>query len=247
MLDNKEGQRVPAVTFKTREDHQWSDVTSDEIFAGKTVVVFSLPGAFTPTCSSAHVPRYDELAPLFKANGVDDIVCVSVNDAFVMNEWKVDQQVRHVRLLPDGSGKFSEAMGMLVDKDELGFGKRSWRYSMLVRDGVIEKMFIEPQLPGDPFEVSDADTMLDYINPRAEKPLAVTLFTRSGCAFCAKAKGILRERGIEFDELVLNHEISGRSMRAIAAADTFPQVFIDGERVGGADELEAWFQQRAAA
>lgn len=247
MLESKEGQRVPAVTFKTREDYQWRDVASAEIFAGKTVAVFSLPGAFTPTCSSAHVPRYDELAPLFKANGVDEVICVSVNDAFVMNEWKTDQQVQHVRMLPDGSGKFTEAMGMLVDKDDLGFGMRSWRYSMLVRDGVIEKMFIEPQLPGDPFEVSDADTMLDYINPNAAKPLAVTVFTRSGCAFCAKAKGILRERGIEFDELALNHEISGRSMRAIAAADTFPQVFINGEHVGGADELEAWFQERAVA
>lgn len=246
MQDNKEGQKVPAVTFKTREDFQWRDVTSDEIFSGKTVVVFSLPGAFTPTCSSSHVPRYDELAPVFKANGIDDIVCVSVNDAFVMNEWKTAQNVQHVRMLPDGGGKFTDAMGMLVNKDDLGFGMRSWRYSMLVRDGIIAKMFVEPQVPGDPFEVSDADTMLAYINPDAEKPLAVTLLTRSGCAFCAQAKAMLRERGIEFDELSLNKEISGRSLRAIAAADTFPQVFIDGEHIGGADELQAWLKRRAA-
>lgn len=243
MTDNKEGQKVPAVTFKTREDFKWRDVTSDDIFAGKTVVVFSLPGAFTPTCSSAHVPRYDELAPVFKANGVDDVVCVSVNDTFVMNEWARSQKVEHVKMLPDGSGKFTDGMGMLVDKDDLGFGMRSWRYSMLVRDGVIEKMFVEPDQPGDPFEASDADTMLNYINADAEKPLAVSMLTRSGCEFCAKAKRMLSERGIAFDELVLNREISGRSMRAIAGADSFPQVFIDGEHIGGADELEVWFKQ----
>ncbi len=242
MSDNKEGQKVPAVTFKTRKDFAWRDVTSDDVFAGKTVVVFSLPGAFTPTCSSAHVPRYDELAPVFKANGVDDIVCVSVNDTFVMNAWAESQNVQHVKMLPDGSGKFTEAMGMLVDKDDLGFGMRSWRYSMLVRDGVIEKMFIEPNKPGDPFEVSDADTMLNYINADARKPLAVSLLTRSGCEFCAKAKAMLRELDIEFDELVLNREISGRSMRAIAGADTFPQVFIDGKHIGGTDELEAYLK-----
>ena len=242
MSDNKEGQKVPAVTFKTREDFAWKDVTSDDVFAGKTVVVFSLPGAFTPTCSSSHVPRYDELAPVLKANGVDDIVCVSVNDTFVMNEWAKSQHVQHVKMLPDGSGKFTDGMGMLVDKDELGFGMRSWRYSMLVRDGVIEKMFVEPQQPGDPFEVSDADTMLNYINADAEKPLAVSMLTRTGCEFCAQAKDLLRKRNIEFDELVLNQEISGRSMRAIAGANTFPQVFIDGKHIGGAEELEAWFK-----
>ncbi len=242
MSENKEGQKVPAITFKTRQGFAWRDVTTDDVFAGKTVVVFSLPGAFTPTCSSSHVPRYDELAPVFKANGVDDVVCVSVNDTFVMNEWARSQKVQHVKMLPDGSGKFTDAMGMLVDKDDLGFGMRSWRYSMLVRDGVVEKMFIEPNKPGDPFEVSDADTMLNYINADAEKPHAVSMLTRNGCEYCAKAKEMLRERNIEFDELVLNHEISGRSMRAIAGADTFPQVFIDGKHIGGADELEAWFK-----
>ena len=112
-------------------------MTSDDIFKGKTVVVFSLPGAFTPTCSSTHLPRYNELAPAFFANGVDAIVCVSVNDAFVMNEWAAGQECANVTMLPDGNGEFTDGMGMLVDKSDLGFGKRSWRYSMLVKDGVV--------------------------------------------------------------------------------------------------------------
>lgn len=181
MLNSKEGQAVPQVTFRTRQGEQWVDVTTDQIFKGKTVVVFSLPGAFTPTCSSTHLPRYNELAPVLFENGVDDIVCVSVNDTFVMNAWLADQEAEHIRVIPDGNGEFTDGMGMLVDKQDLGFGKRSWRYSMLVKDGIIEKMFIEPNKPGDPFEVSDADTMLAYINPEAAKPSAITVFSKPGC------------------------------------------------------------------
>src|SRR5262249_38043542 len=143
MLENREGQKVPQVTFRTRQDGDWKNVTTDDIFKGKTVVVFSLPGAFTPTCSSTHLPRYNELAPAFFANGVDAIVCVSVNDDFVMSEWAADQECENVILLPDGNGEFSAGMGMLVNKADLGFGQRSWRYSMLVKDGVVQKMFIE--------------------------------------------------------------------------------------------------------
>ena len=102
MLESKEGQKIPEVSFHTRQDHDWVDVTSEEIFSGKTVVVFSLPGAFTPTCSSSHVPRYNQLAPTFKENGVDEIICISVNDTFVMNEWKLDQKADKVTFLPDG-------------------------------------------------------------------------------------------------------------------------------------------------
>jgi glutathione-dependent peroxiredoxin len=171
MLTNREGQKIPDVTFRVRQNGNWADVTTNEIFAGKTVIVFSLPGAFTPTCSSTHVPGYNELASVFKENGVDEIVCVSVNDTFVMNEWAKDQNADHIRFLPDGNGEFTDGMGMLVDKTELGFGKRSWRYSMLVKDGLIDKMFIEPQEPGDPFKVSDAETMLRYINPEAQSQL----------------------------------------------------------------------------
>jgi glutaredoxin-like protein len=247
MLSNKEGQRVPAATFRTRSEADWVERTSDEIFDGKTVVVFSLPGAFTPTCSSAHVPRYDQLAPAFKANAVDEIICISVNDAFVMNEWALSQHASNITFLPDGNGEFTKGMGMLVGKEDLGFGSRSWRYSMLVKDGVVEKMFIEPDEPGDPFHVSDADTMLEYIAPNASKPPSVSILSRKGCPHCLRAKGLLRDAGISFEELELNRDYTDRSLRAIAAANTFPQVFIDGERVGGADELEQWLAARKAA
>jgi len=235
MFENREGQRVPKVTFKTRRDNQWVDVSSDDLFAGKTVVVFSLPGAFTPTCSSSHVPRFDELAGVFRDNGVDEIVCVSVNDAFVMNEWAKDQRADNITFVPDGNGDFTRAMGMLVDKDDLGFGQRSWRYSMLV-----EKMFIEPNVPGDPYEVSDADTMLAYINPQANKPVDIVMFTREGCAYCARAKGMLRERGMAFEEIRVGEAVSLRSVRAATGSDTVPQVFVDGEYIGNSEALESW-------
>ena len=244
MFPNKEGQAVPSVTFHTRKDAAWVDVTTDELFKGKTVVVFSLPGAFTPTCSSTHVPRYNQLAAVLKAQGVDDIICMSVNDSFVMNEWKIAEDADNITFIPDGNGEFTDGMGLLVDKNDLGFGKRSWRYSMLVKDGVVEKMFIEPNKPGDPFEVSDADTMLNYIAPEAAKPLDVTVFTRVGCPFCARAKGLLRDAGIDFDELVLNQDYRNQTLRAVAGADMVPQVFINGQHIGGSDDLDAWLQAR---
>jgi len=245
MFTNCEGQSVPQVTFRTRDNSEWKTVTTDEIFKGKTVVVFSLPGAFTPTCSSTHLPRYNELAPAFRANGVDAIVCLSVNDAFVMNEWAKEQESANVTLIPDGNGEFTEKMGMLVDKTDLGFGKRSWRYSMLVKDGVVQKMFIEPQKPGDPFEVSDADTMLAYINPRAKKPDQVAILTRAGCSFCAKAKALLTELGYDYAEIPLDHKVRTRVIGAIAGAQTVPQVFINGTKIGGWEELERWARKAA--
>jgi glutaredoxin-like protein len=245
MLESRAGRKVPQVSFRTREGGEWKTVTTDDLFKGKTVVVFSLPGAFTPTCSSTHLPRYNELAPAFLANGVDRIVCVSVNDAFVMNEWAKDQEAGNVVLLPDGNGEFTDGMGMLVDKADLGFGKRSWRYSMLVRDGVVEKMFVEPQRPGDPFEVSDADTMLTYINPKAKKPNQVAILTREGCSFCAKAKALLSELGYDYVEVPLDHKVRSRVVGAIANAQTVPQVFVNGTRIGGWEELERWAKKAA--
>ncbi len=244
MLPNREGQRIPAVTFRTREDGNWVDVSTDTLFQGKTVVVFALPGAFTPTCSSAHVPRYNELAPSLKRNGVDDVVCISVNDAFVMAAWQQDEHADRIHFIPDGNGEFTAGMGMLVDKGDLGFGKRSWRYSMLVRDGVIEKMFIEPEVEGDPYEVSDADTMLEYINPQAEKPLDVTLFAKPGCPYCANAKRMLREAGIDYEEVTVGDQVSIRSVRAASGSETVPQVFVNGERVGDSEALQQWLAGR---
>jgi glutaredoxin-like protein len=190
------------------------------------------------------VPRYNQLASTLKAHGVDDIVCMSVNDSFVMNAWQEAENAWNITFIPDGNGDFTDGMGMLVDKDDLGFGKRSWRYSMLVKDGVIDKMFIEPEEPGDPFGVSDADTMLAYLAPEAAKPKNVTVFTRPGCPFCAKAKEMLTNAGMAFEELVLNRDYTELTLRAVAGATSVPQVFVDGEKVGGSDDLEGWMASR---
>jgi glutathione-dependent peroxiredoxin len=241
MFTSKEGQTVPQVTFPTRQNDQWVNVTTDELFKGKTVVVFSLPGAFTPTCSSSHLPRYNELFPVFQNHGVDSIVCISVNDTFVMNAWKDDQEANNITFIPDGNGDFTNGMGLLVDKNDLGFGKRSWRYSMLVKDGVVEKMFIEPNKPGDPFEVSDADTMIKYLAPEYQVQESITLFTKPGCPFCAKAKKNLAERGLSYEEIVLGKDATTTSLRAVTGRTTVPQVFIGGKHIGGSDDLEAYF------
>jgi len=184
----KEGDVVPSVVFKTRvriesddeNPFDWKDVTSDDLFAGKRVVVFSLPGAFTPTCSSTHVPGYHKVYDEVKSLGVDEVYCLSVNDAFVMRQWGLKLGLPEdktlgangfetVKLIPDGAALFTRGMGMsCVWEQERGFGERSWRYSMVVNDKVIEKLFIEgggiTQDSGpDPFEVSDAGTMLEYL------------------------------------------------------------------------------------
>lgn len=242
MFENKEGQKIPSVTFKTRQGDAWVDVTTDEIFSGKNVVVFSLPGAFTPTCSSSHLPRYDELASIFKTNGVDDIVVVSVNDTFVMNAWKEDQNTKNISFIPDGNGEFTEGMGMLVEKDDLGFGKRSWRYSMFVKDGVIQKHFIEPDEPGDPFKVSDADTMLKYLSPETKLKESVTIFTKPSCPYCAKAKQLLQDKDFDYEEVVLGKDATTVSIRAITGRTSVPQIFIGGKHIGGSDELEKYFE-----
>ena len=175
-MSNEITMNVPSVTFKTRvrdesvegpNPFRWQDITSEDVFSGKKVVVFALPGAFTPTCSSTHLPGFEANYDEFKALGVDEVYCLSVNDAFTMFQWGMHQGVENVKLLPDGSGEFSRLMGMLVQKDNLGFGARSWRYSMLVDDGQITALFSEPgkcdNCPTDPFEVSDANTLLNFM------------------------------------------------------------------------------------
>lgn len=238
---NKEGSSVPQVSWPIRKNDDWETLTTKSLFENKKVVVFSLPGAFTPTCSSTHLPRYNQLAGVFKKLGVDEICCVSVNDTFVMNAWLEDQEAENITVVPDGNGEFTAGMGMLVGKEDLGFGKRSWRYSMLVNNGVVEKMFIEPNKPGDPFEVSDADTMLQYLAPEQKAPEEVSLFTKPGCPFCAKAKALLTEQGFEYEEIVLGKDASLASLKAVSGRETVPQVFIGGKHIGGSDDLEAYF------
>ena len=175
----QENDRLPEVTFKTRvrdesiggeNPFRWQDRTTAELFGGKKVVVFSLPGAFTPTCSSTHLPGYEAKYEELQALGVDAVICLSVNDAFVMFQWAKNLGASKVFMLPDGNAEFTKGMGMLVKKENLGFGDRSWRYSMFVEDGVIKKMFVEPGMmdncPDDPFEVSDVDTMLTYLKSK---------------------------------------------------------------------------------
>ena len=167
-----EGKKVPDVTFKTRVKnesgkYEWKDVSSQDLFTGKKVAFFALPGAFTPTCSSTHLPGYEEKYEDLKGLGIEEVYCISVNDAFVMNAWGIDLNADNVKLIPDGSGDFTRGMGMMVKKDNLGFGERSWRYSAIVEDGTITKAFVEDgfedNAEGDPFVVSDADTMLKFL------------------------------------------------------------------------------------
>jgi glutaredoxin-like protein len=150
-------------------------------------------------------------------------------------------------VIPDGNGDFSQGMGLLVDKRNLGFGMRSWRYSMLVKDGVIEKMFIEPEKEGDPFEVSDADTMLRYINAHAQPPEPVVMFAKPGCPHCARAKAALKAHGINFIELTQDQRINASVLRAVSGESTWPQVFIGGKKIGNADAVEAYLAEQAAA
>ncbi|MDC0407834.1 glutathione peroxidase [Candidatus Thioglobus sp.] len=240
MLKDNTGSKIPSINFKIQKNHQWINLSTEEIFNNKTVVVFALPGAYTPTCSSSHLPRYNELAPVLKANGVDEVVCVSVNDTFVMNAWSKDQEAENVLMIPDGSGEFTDAMGMLVNKNDIGFGSRSWRYSMLVKDGTIEKMFIEPEVEGDPFEVSDADTMLKYVNKDANIPDTATMFSRKGCPHCERAMALLCQHNIYVEQIELDSPVTSRSLRAVSGNSSTPQIFIGGKHIGGADELEKY-------
>ena len=171
--------QVPSATFKTRvrdesiggdNPFRWQDVTTDDIFKNKRIVLFALPGAYTPTCTTAHLPGYEKHHDDFKTLGIDEVICLSVNDAFVMYQWRKHLGVEKIFMLPDGNAEFTRKMGMLVDKSNLGFGMRSWRYSMVVQDKQIEKMFVEPgfagNCPTDPFEMSGADAMLKYLRSR---------------------------------------------------------------------------------
>jgi peroxiredoxin len=171
--------QVPSANFKTRvrdesiggdNPFRWQDVTTDDIFKNKQIVLFALPGAYTPTCTTVHLPGYEKHYDDFKTLGIDEVICLSVNDAFVMYQWRKHLGVEQIFMLPDGNAEFTRKMGMLVDKSNLGFGMRSWRYSMIVQDKQIEKMFVEPgfadNCPTDPFEISGADSMLKYLKSR---------------------------------------------------------------------------------
>ena len=163
----KEGYEIPQVEFVFRESGEFVTRTSSELFKGKRVVIFSLPGAFTPTCSAYQLPGFEENYGTFRDLGVDAIYCISVNDAFVMNAWAQDQNIQNVKLIPDGNAYFTRSMGMLVNKSNLGFGERSWRYAAVVKDGIIEKLFVEAgqrdNADTDPYEATTPDNVLSYV------------------------------------------------------------------------------------
>lgn len=237
------GESVPQTSFKILTSKGLEDLEYASVFQDKRVVVFSLPGAFTPTCSSTHLPTFEKLAHLFYENGIDDIYCISVNDPFVMDSWAKDQGAKNVKLLPDGNGDFTNKMGFLVDKQDLGFGNRSWRYAMVVNDGVIEALFVEPQKPGDPFEVSDAHTVLEYIAPNASKPRDITIISKPGCSHCERARQALSSKGLHFEEVKLGEGgLSLASLSALTGKSTTPQIFVDGELIGTADDLEEYLR-----
>jgi len=178
----RRGETVPSVLFNTRvrdesiegpNPYRWEVVSSGDYFDGKRVILFGLPGAFTPTCSTYQLPDFERLYPEFVELGIDAIYCISVNDAFVMNAWAKDQQLQNVKVIPDGSGVFTREIGMLVAKDNVGFGQRSWRYAMVINDGVVEALFKEPgmtdNLDADPYEISTPQNLLAYCQSRKEE------------------------------------------------------------------------------
>ena len=164
MFDDKINMQVPFVNFRVRELGEWTDTNTDTYFKDKRVIVFSLPGAFTPTCSLQQLPGYEKQASVFKEHGIDEIYCMSVNDSFVMNAWAQDQKLENVKVIPDGSGRFTRGMGMLVRKDPEDFGYRSWRYAAHIEDCVVKKMWVEEgkmdDCPTDPYEVTDPHNIL---------------------------------------------------------------------------------------
>lgn len=235
---SREGSPVPDVPLAELKEGKVNRLSRKDLFGGRRVIVFALPGAFTPTCSTAHVPGYVSRLKDFRAAGIDDVVCLSVNDAFVMEAWQRSEKAQGIHFVADPFAKFTEAMGMAVDHSEASLGTRSWRYSMVVKDGKIEKMFIEPDKPGDPFEVSDADTMLEYLSPGHKSLGPVLILAREGCSFCARAKQMLDERHVPYDAVYLGDELTMEGVKAASGVAKVPQVFIDGKLIGGADQLE---------
>lgn len=235
------GDRIPRHDFQSLINGELGKLTYESLFENKRVVLFALPGAYTPTCSASQVPSYVRLQPVFRQHGIDAIYCLSVNDMFVMQAWSRDQGADNLTFLADGNGSFTRGMGFLVDKSDLSFGPRSWRYAMVVNNGIIEALFVEPERPGDPYEVSDAENVLNQIAPDAPIPPDITVITKPGCKHCVRAKALLGNAGLDFEEVVIgSNGVSASSLYALSGASTVPQVFVDGQRIGGADDLSEW-------
>jgi len=172
-----EGFVIPKVTFRTRVyddtkmEYTWQDTTTDDYLKGKRVVLFSLPGAFTPTCSTYQLPGFEENYDAIRNQDIDEVYCISVNDAFVMNAWGKDQKIQNVKMIPDGSGNFTRYMGMLIGKNHLGFGMRSWRYMAIINDGIVEKWWQEPGINNDgsdddPYIETTPENCISYLRTK---------------------------------------------------------------------------------
>ena len=169
----KQGDRIPDISFRTRSLGEWKNVNTDDYFKGKRVILFALPGAFTPTCSNQQLPGYEKLHDVFKQHGIDEVYCLSINDSYVMNAWAANQKLEKVKVIPDGNGDFTDQVDMLVEKSDCGFGMRSWRYAAIINDGTVEVMFEEPgktdNNDGDPYSVSSPENVLKYLQSMANQ------------------------------------------------------------------------------
>lgn len=231
MFEDKAGTKVPDVTFRIREDHSWVYRTTYDFFRYKRVIVFALPGAFNPVCSSIYLPAYNDLYDTFRASGIDDIYCLAMNDGFVLEAWRQAEKAEKITMLPDVDGEFTKKLGFLS-------GDHSWRYSMIVNDKVIEKMFIETDADSvDPYSLSSAEMMLSYLDPKAVLPESVTIFTKHGCGNCEAVKEYFNNLNIPFDELILNEDFTIRTVRAISGSTFLPQIFVNGIKTS-LDELQ---------
>ena len=237
-----QGQRLPFTEFRMRRDGELIEVTTETLFGGRTAVAFGLPGAFTPTCSRAHVPRFVELEPQLREHGVDAVLCLAVNDAYVMEAWQREQHADALIFVPDGNGDFHRALGLLADLRDDGFGMRARRYAMVVRDRVIDIALIEPNDAGDPYGVSSAESVLDWLAPSHEAVQDIVVFTRPLCAHSTRAKRLLDRAGLRYDAV----DLKPRGVRAVSGARTTPQVFVKGRLLGGCDALEGWLRESGA-
>ena len=244
--ESRVGAKVPAVDLTELRDGNVEHVRTADLFGGRRVILFALPGAFTPTCSTAHVPGYVARLKDFLGAGIDDVVCLSVNDPYVMDAWQRSEKAQGVRFLADAFAEFTVAMGMSVDHHDASLGTRSWRYSMLVDDGRIEAMFIEPDVAGDPFEVSDADTLWKYLRPNQQSRGSAFMLARHGCPHCARAKALLESSGMDFEAIYLGDDLTMQGVKAASGGTTVPQIFIAGKLIGGADHLTEYLAQKPA-
>jgi glutaredoxin-like protein len=243
---SRAGTQIPAAELAELRESSVERIGTGDFFAGRRVILFALPGAFTPTCSTLHVPGYLARLSDFRGAGIDDIVCLSVNDPYVMSAWQHAEKAEGIRFIADPFGEFTEAMGMSVDHRDASLGTRSWRYSMLVDDGTIETMFIEADVGGDPFEVSDADTMWKYLCPNYKSAGSAFMLARHGCPHCARAKALLTENDIHYEAIHLGEGVTMQGVKAASGATTVPQVFMEGRLIGGADQLAAYLLERGA-